>query len=90
MQLPTIDTINKYLRKLKPSYGFCEKTFCEEKLSQRKGETPDGLVKKKKHWRALLEFDGEKDFRLKCAFKLTSAHLDPKYYQKMNVSMAAD
>lgn len=44
---------------------------------------------KKAHFKAIIDCDGgPKCFAMKMAHKLTADHLDPKYYQKMNVAMA--
>ena len=50
-------------------------------------QTPDGMIRKK-HWRVLLEVENKHFYNMKVAYKLTEDHLDPKYYQKMNVPMA--
>ena len=49
-------------------------------------QTPDGIIRKK-HWRAVIEAESQHFYNMKVAFKLTPDHLDPKYYQKMNVPM---
>jgi len=50
-------------------------------------QTPDGIIKLK-HWEALLDLEHEESYNLKIAYKLTSNHIRPKHYQKMNVAMA--
>ncbi|XP_071576893.1 uncharacterized protein [Temnothorax nylanderi] len=49
--------------------------------------TPDGIVQKK-CWKALLELEHTDSFALKISYKLSAAHINPKYYQKMNVALA--
>ncbi|KAF7998628.1 hypothetical protein HCN44_011036 [Aphidius gifuensis] len=56
--------------------------------SRKENHTPDGKIKKK-HWKAVIELDGGKEnFGSKAAHKLTADHIDPQYWQKMNVAMA--
>lgn len=43
---------------------------------------------KKTHWRAVINMESRNIYNLRIAYKLTPDHLDPKYYQKMNVPMA--
>lgn len=50
-------------------------------------QTPDGILKLK-HWKALLDLEHEESYNLKIEYKLTSNHITPKHYQKMNVAMA--
>ena len=50
-------------------------------------QTPDGIIKKK-HWKAVIDIESKNFYNLKVAYKLTADHIDPKYYQKMNVPMA--
>ncbi|XP_011883595.1 PREDICTED: uncharacterized protein LOC105570765, partial [Vollenhovia emeryi] len=49
--------------------------------------TPDGIVKKK-HWLALLDLEHIDLFNMKISYRFSANHLQPKYYQKMNVPMA--
>ena len=50
-------------------------------------QTPDGVIRKR-HWRAVLEIEKTHFYNMKVAYKLTPDHVDPKYFQKMNVPMA--
>lgn len=50
-------------------------------------QTPDVIVTLK-HWYALLKIEREDAFNLKVNFKLRKEHLDPKYFQKINVALA--
>ncbi|XP_043483544.1 uncharacterized protein LOC122512005 [Leptopilina heterotoma] len=49
--------------------------------------TPDGNISLK-HWYALLELLGKLSYELRVNYKLRLDHVEPKYYQKMNVALA--
>lgn len=50
-------------------------------------QTPDGDVSLK-HWHALVSVEDPKSFNLKVNYKLREEHINPQYYQKMNVALA--
>ena len=50
-------------------------------------QTPDGLVSLRV-WYALLEIEDTRSYGIKVNFKLRREHLEPKYYQKMNVALS--
>ena len=50
-------------------------------------QTPDGVIWKR-YWRSVLEVEKKNFYNMKVAYKLTPDHVDPKYFQKMNVPVA--
>ena len=41
-----------------------------------------------KFWYALLDIEDPQSYNIKVNFKLKRDHLEPKFYQKMNVKLA--
>ena len=50
-------------------------------------QTPDEIISLS-HWHALLKVEDEKAFNLKVNFKLRKEHINPQYFNKMNVALA--
>ncbi|KAJ8968084.1 hypothetical protein NQ314_002474 [Rhamnusium bicolor] len=50
-------------------------------------QTPDGVIKLQ-HWQSLIETENSLGYNLKLGYKLTPDHIQPRYYQKMNVALA--
>lgn len=50
-------------------------------------QTPDGAISLK-HWYEILAVENPNGFNMKVNFKLRKEHIDPQFFQKMNIALA--
>ncbi|XP_031781272.1 uncharacterized protein LOC116416548 isoform X2 [Nasonia vitripennis] len=65
----------------------CVRNFFSKQEKHANVWTPDGHVSLK-HWYALLAIENPNAYNLKVNYHLREEHINPQYYQKMNVALA--